>query len=65
MKTQMNKSISRNVHTFVLGVVLLLVFAFGVLPWVADHLPWAENVAASVKANGLNASGLFYTDVDY
>lgn len=53
------------VKSFVLGLVLLTGFAFGVLPWVAGHLPWARGVAASVKANGLNASGLFYTDVDY
>ncbi|CCQ89949.1 exported hypothetical protein [Nitrospina gracilis 3/211] len=65
MKTQTKLSIPRDVRTFIIGVALLLTFAFGVLPWVADHLPWAEGVAASVKANGLNASGLFYTDVDY
>ncbi|WP_237097021.1 hypothetical protein [Nitrospina gracilis] len=63
----MNKIIfiPHNVRTFLLGAAILLTFAFGVLPWMADHLPWAESVAASVKANGLNASGLFYTDVDY
>ncbi|MGP0566272.1 MULTISPECIES: hypothetical protein [unclassified Nitrospina] len=65
MKTEINQTLPGSVRNFLLGVGLLLVFAFGLLPWVADHLPWAENVAASVKANGLNASGLFYTDVDY
>ncbi|MGP0628915.1 hypothetical protein ACTRW9_04345 [Nitrospina sp. 32_T5] len=65
MKTQINETLPGSVRNFLLGVVLLLVFAFGLLPWVAGHLPWAESVAASVKANGLNASGLFYTDVDY
>ncbi len=46
-----------------LGLLLILVFMFVVLPWV-NNTAAVRPLVQFVEDTGINASGLFYTDVE-
>ena len=48
---------------FFTGLLVLWIFAFVIIPWVGSF-DFVAEVMASVKANDIKASGLFYTDID-
>ncbi len=46
-----------------LGVLLILVFIFGITPWV-QQLPMVRPLAEYIEESGIEATGLFYTEVE-
>jgi len=48
---------------FLVGLALLLGFAFGLLPWLA-RLPAVRPLTEYVEESGIEATGLFYTEVE-
>ncbi len=46
-----------------LGVMLILGFMFGIVPW-AERLPFVRPLVEFIEESGINVQGLFYTDVE-
>lgn len=45
------------------GVSLILVFMFGIVPWV-ERLPSVRPLVEFIEESGINVQGLFYTEVE-
>ncbi len=46
-----------------LGVSLILIFMFGIVPWV-ERLPFVRPLVEFIEESGINVQGLFYTEVE-